>query len=183
MIKAIDLEGFRGVESHVRCFPHILNLAVKVLWLEIPCAITMHYSHNMQAILSQFANQLGDDELTSNQARTAAKPRRSMGSAATSTLIDSNSGDDETHSSDDDDDDDDDDGNEQNPDTEPSPLDVLDQDQDVIQAAEAAQEDDLDEAAQSAEDCVTVLESEQKLASTAVSKVSVIFYIFTNHTL
>lgn len=31
MIQAINLEGFRGVESRVRCFPHILNLSVKVL--------------------------------------------------------------------------------------------------------------------------------------------------------
>ena len=30
MIEAIDLEGFRGAESRIRCFPHILNLAVKV---------------------------------------------------------------------------------------------------------------------------------------------------------
>jgi len=31
MIKAIDLDGFRGAESRIRCFPHILNLSVKVL--------------------------------------------------------------------------------------------------------------------------------------------------------
>ncbi len=30
MIEAIDLEGFRGPQSRVRCFPHIINLAVKV---------------------------------------------------------------------------------------------------------------------------------------------------------
>lgn len=32
MIEEINLEGFRGAAGHVRCFPHILNLAVKVLW-------------------------------------------------------------------------------------------------------------------------------------------------------
>ena len=30
MIKALNLEGFRGAESRIHCFPHILNLAVKV---------------------------------------------------------------------------------------------------------------------------------------------------------
>jgi hypothetical protein len=31
MINMIELEGFRGAAGRVRCFPHILNLAVKVM--------------------------------------------------------------------------------------------------------------------------------------------------------
>jgi hypothetical protein len=31
MIQALNLGGFHGAESCVRCFPHILNLSVKVL--------------------------------------------------------------------------------------------------------------------------------------------------------
>ena len=30
MIRELELEGFRGTKGHVRCFVHILNLAVKV---------------------------------------------------------------------------------------------------------------------------------------------------------
>jgi hypothetical protein len=30
MVEALNLEGFRGAKGRVRCFPHILNLAVKV---------------------------------------------------------------------------------------------------------------------------------------------------------
>ena len=30
MIEALNLEGFRGAKSRIRCFLHILNLAVKV---------------------------------------------------------------------------------------------------------------------------------------------------------
>ena len=32
MIKELDLEGFRGTGGRIQCFPHILNLSVKVLW-------------------------------------------------------------------------------------------------------------------------------------------------------
>jgi hypothetical protein len=64
---------------------------------------------------------------------------------------------------------------------------MLDQDEDVIRAAEEAQEGDLAEAAQSAELEVMVTHSEQKAASTALSKVSIIVIyirvIFTDHTL
>ena len=50
--------------------------------------------------------------------------------------------------------------------------DVLDQDEDVIRAAEEAQEEDLAEAAQLAELKVAVTDSEQTSTSMAVSKVS-----------
>ena len=82
--------------------------------------------------------------------------------------------DDDTYSSDDDNDNDTD---------NPSPLDALDQDEDVIQAAEEAQEEVLDEAAESAERCVTVTGSKQKAASTAVSKVSVIVFLGSEYLL
>ena len=50
--------------------------------------------------------------------------------------------------------------------------DVLDQDEDIIRAAEEAQEEDLAEAAQLAELEVAVTDSEQTSASMAVSKIS-----------
>jgi len=62
--------------------------------------------------------------------------------------------------------------------------DMLDQDEDVIRAAEEAQEEDLREAAQLAELKVAVTDGEQKAASTALSKVSLVIYNFehcTNH--
>ena len=64
-----------------------------------------------------------------------------------------------------------------------NPSDVLDQDEDVIQAAEEAQEKDLDEAAQLAELEVTVTNHERHVASTALSKVSIIIYIFTHRSI
>jgi hypothetical protein len=51
-----------------------------------------------------------------------------------------------------------------------------DQDEDIIRAAEEAQESDLNEAVQSAELVVTVTDGEQKAASTALSKVSVALF-------
>ena len=69
--------------------------------------------------------------------------------------------------------------------THASPLDTLDQDEDVIHAVEEAQEEDLNKAAQSAELKVTVTDSEQKAASTALSKVSIVhecsLFFFTFH--
>ena len=56
--------------------------------------------------------------------------------------------------------------------------DALDQDEDVIRAAEEAQEEDLDEAVQSAELEVTVTDHERCVASTALSKVSIIIYVY-----
>jgi len=85
----------------------------------------------------------------------------------------SNSSDDDCCASDDDSGNDDDDRC--NPDFDP--LDILDQDEVVIWAAEEAQEEDLDEAAQSAKLKVVVMDKEQKVASTALSKVSVVIYV------
>ena len=31
MIDSIDLEGFCGIGGRIQCFPHILNLVVKVM--------------------------------------------------------------------------------------------------------------------------------------------------------
>ena len=41
MIRKLTLEGFRGAKSHVRCFAHILNLAVKV-WHHIYLILRMY---------------------------------------------------------------------------------------------------------------------------------------------
>ena len=60
------------------------------------------------------------------------------------------------------------------------PVDGLDQDEDVIHAAEAVQQEDIDEAMQLAELEVTVADSEQKTASTALSKVSLAFILPKN---
>jgi hypothetical protein len=57
-------------------------------------------------------------------------------------------------------------------DDDADPPDVLHQDEDVIHAAEEAQQEDLDHAEETAEIEVTVAGSEQKAASTALSKVS-----------
>ena len=51
-------------------------------------------------------------------------------------------------------------------------IDMPDQDEDVIRAAEAAQQVDLAEAEQEAERELVVMDSEQKVASTALAKVS-----------
>ena len=110
-----------------------------------------------------------------------AKPQPSAKSAATSTLnqsmfpacAGSDSSDDDCCASDDDSGNDDDDRC--NPDFDP--LDILDQDEVVIQATEEAQEEDLDEAVQSAKLEVAVMDKEQKVASTALSKVSVVIYV------
>ena len=110
-----------------------------------------------------------------------AKPQPSAKSAATSTsnqsmfpaCAGSDSSDDDCCASDDDSGNDDDDRC--NPDFDP--LDILDQDEVVIWATEEAQEEDLNEAAQLAELEVVVMDKEQKVASTALSKVSVVIYV------
>ena len=61
--------------------------------------------------------------------------------------------------------------------------DTLDQDEDVIRAAEEAQEADLNDAAESAGLEVTVMDNEQKAASTALSKASVAIFNFNKHLL
>ena len=60
------------------------------------------------------------------------------------------------------------------------PLDGPDQDEDVIHAAEAEQQEDIDEAVQLAELEVMVADSEQKTASTALLKVSLAFILPKN---
>lgn len=84
-------------------------------------------------------------------------------------------------------DEDEDDNSDPDPDSDSDPLDRLNQDEDVIRVAEEAQEEDLDEAAQSAELEVMLTDSERKAASTALSKVSIVIYlrasVFTDHTL
>lgn len=62
------------------------------------------------------------------------------------------------------------------------PSNMLDQDEDVIHAAEEVQEEDLDEVAQLAGLKVTVTNAEQKATSTALSKVSVVIYNFKHCT-
>lgn len=52
------------------------------------------------------------------------------------------------------------------------PLDLLDQDEDVIWDAEEVQEGDIQEAADAAEGAVMVMENEQNATSTALSKVN-----------
>ena len=56
-------------------------------------------------------------------------------------------------------------------------LDGLDQDEDVVLSAEAAQQEDIDQAIQSAELEVRVTDSEQTVASMALAKVSLTFIV------
>jgi len=173
MIKALNLEGFRGAESRIRCFPHILNLAVK-------------------ATLSQFANRLEDEEAQPASALkskgTRAKDHRPTTTTTpaptrgTRKIAPANQGADGDSSDDDGDSSDDDSDSSDGADDEAGtgvndidPSDALDQDEDVIQAAEEAQEKDLDEAAQLAELEVAVTNHERHVASTALSKVSTSF--------
>lgn len=174
MIEAINLEGFRGAESRIRCFPHILNLAVKVSCSRGDPFLLLT---GTKAVLSQFAGQLKDDEASSTPApkpkksRTVAKTsaRRARRTAA---IADSDLSDEDDFNEDGSPDEDSDTGAD---DFDPS---ALDQDEDVIRAAEETQEEDLIEAARSAELEVTVTDSEQTVASTALSKVSPVVYPF-----
>ena len=93
-------------------------------------------------------------------ASTRAPAKRARG-GADDDLSGSGSSDSDGHSSCDDNDGGDD-----------SDSDTPDQDEDVIQAAETAQEKDLAKAEQSAELNVKVTDGEQKAASTALAKVS-----------
>ena len=74
MIKELDLEGFRGTGGPIWCFPHILNLSVKVLWHHLIYACS-YYSRCTKAILSQFANKLDDSRLP-NCASTSKKRKK-----------------------------------------------------------------------------------------------------------
>ena len=66
----------------------------------------------------------------------------------------------------------DDDSSDEECDDDTDPSDVFDQDEDVIRAAEEAQQEDLDDAEETAEIEITVAGSEQETASTALSKAS-----------
>jgi hypothetical protein len=163
----------------------------------------------MKAILSQFANKLDDSGLPPNCASTSKKRKKTTKHRACKQTAPStrgprkiqqtqaaNDGSDLSDGDDDDDDDDDDggsnsdgnsngDGDSNGSDDEGNngdiePADGLDQDEDVIRAAEAAQQEDIDEAMQLAELEVTVADSEQKTASTALSKVSLVFILPKN---
>ena len=139
----------------------------------------------MKAILSQFAKKL-DDELRSVRAPASRKkhpaakgwaqrqsmahsgsthgPGKSVASAVDSDFDDSSDGDSDNDMSDD-------------SDNGTDPLDGLDQDEDVILWAEAAQQEDIDQAIQSAELEVRVTDSEQTVASMALAKVSLTFIV------
>ena len=137
-----------------------------------------NYSPGGKATLSQFVNRLEDEEV-----RSMPAPKSKGG---TQKIAPINQGADGDSSDDDGDDNGDDDGDDDEAGTginDSNPSDVLDQDEDVIQAAEEAQEKDLDEAAQLAELEVTVTNHERHVASTALSKVSIIIYIFTHRSI
>ena len=178
MIKALNLEGFRGAKGRTRCFPHILNLSVKVQHRVYPSIFLILIS--AKAVLSQFSSKLEDDKAqpalaerpaAERQARVRGtaplgpiraptrQARRAASDSSDSDSNDSDSGDDDDcppHSS----------GNND------GDIDMPDQDEDVIRAAEAAQQADLDEAEQAAELELAVTDGEQKIASTALAKVS-----------
>ena len=116
----------------------------------------------------------------SGRVRAAAKtgcPARGMVASASTRSMQGTSPARQTRSTDSDSSDndgyppDDDSNNESNPDV--NNLDTLDQDEDVILAAEEAQEEDLNEAAKLAELRITIVDGEQKTASTALLKVHV----------
>ena len=114
----------------------------------------------------------------SNQTHATAKSTSTLSSRQTRRSNNGNScGDDDD--GDNDDDDDDDDTDEDDDDECDAHIDDLgtDQDEDVIRAAEEAQEGDLDEATNEAELTVTVTDHEKKVASKALSKVSDIIYL------
>ena len=161
-----------------------------------------------KAILSQFANKLGDTETPaapkSKKMRTMAKRWTCTWSTATSAQgtgkivttsqtqstdsdsgnggggfsadddDDDNDGDNDNDDGDNDNDDDGDDDEHNNVTTidDVNPLDTLDQDNDVIQAAEEAQQEDLNEAAHLANLEIMVTNGEREAASMALSKVS-----------
>ena len=187
MIEAINLDGFRGAESHVWCFPHILNLSVKVLWL-LFCMQHFILAHAAQGYSFTVCNKLGNTETPaapkSKKMHTMAKRQTCTQSMATSAqgtgkIVTTS----QTRSTDSDSgnggggfsaDDDDNDGDNDNVTTidDVNPLDTLDQDDDVIQAAEEAQQEDLNEAVCLANLEIMVTNGEWEAASTALSKIS-----------
>jgi hypothetical protein len=122
------------------------------------------YSHDVKAILSQFAKQLDNNEAPSvpksKKTRVPAKRKARI-------LVNDSSDDDDIS-----------DGMRHD-----ASDDTLDQDEDVIRVAEEAQEADLNDAAESAGLEVTVMDDEQKAASTALSKASVVVFHFNKRLL
>jgi hypothetical protein len=173
MIVALDLEGCQGAECCIWCFPHILNLAVKVWCSYIPTF--SWFSQGMKAILLQFSHKLEDEEVqptlvpTSRKKHPAAKHQAHSQSAATSSTCATSR---QTHNTDRDSDDDDSCSSCGSIDDNDSDIDALDQDEDVILAAEMAQQADLVEAKQSAELELVLTDSEWNVASMALAKVS-----------
>jgi hypothetical protein len=130
-----------------------------------------HCSPGAKAILSQFANRLEAESTPSEsneKMRVTAKDRPHLVNTTSTRgmrrIIDSDSSDDDG----------DDSSSADAGDFNPSDDQDLDQDEDVIRAAEQVQQQDLDEAAQLAEAEINVTGNEQWVASTALSKVGFI---------
>ena len=138
------------------------------------------YLPDIKAVLSQFANKVEDNgpqpantpgphAATTHQAHKQPVVRsvsaRGPGRTVTTRQNQGTDCDSDGSGSSDSDDD-------EECDDDADPPDVLDQDEDVIRAAEEAQQEDLDAAEEMAETEVMVVGSEQKAASTALSKVS-----------
>ena len=141
------------------------------------------YSHDVKAILSQFAKQLDNNEAPSvPKSKKTRVPAKRKAHILVNDLSDDDNDDDNDNDNDDDDDNDND--NDDDDDNVSDGMccnasdDTLDQDEDVIRAAEEAQEADLNDAAESAGLEVTVMDNEQKAASTALSKASVVVFHF-----
>jgi len=145
-------------------------------------------SQAAKAILSQFSNSLNDKETQAAPTprknhpaakyRGAAASRSTHGGGGISNDSDdddnNNNGNDNNNNSDDDDnnsDDDDDDNSDDDDDNSDDDGDTPGQDDGIIQAAEAAQQADLEEAEQCAKLNIPVTNSERKVASMALSKV------------
>ena len=207
MINEVKLQGFRGAAGHIRCFAHILNLSVKVLCTlskrepVLTCvtlkAILSQFANKLdvngpaprRARVSR-KRKKGAHRARKRTAPSASThgPTRTQTQAANHRSDDSESSDGDNNrgndggshngsgirngNSDGDSGSDDEGAND-----DIEPTDGVDQDEDVIRAAEAAQQEDLDEAVQSAELEVTVAGCEQMAASTALSKVSLAFIL------
>jgi hypothetical protein len=158
MIEALNLEGFQGAESRIRCFAHIFNLSVKV-WCSYTPTLSW-FSQGTKAILSQFSKKLEDDEIRAALAPMSRKKcpgAQHQQSATTSNLTRVPARQTHPPASD----------NNNN-----SNANMPHQDEDVIFVAEAAQQADLIDAEQLAELELTVTDSEQKIALMALVKVS-----------
>jgi hypothetical protein len=142
----------------------------------------------VQAILSQFANKIEDDDASPEpvpeRVRTTITRRGRVLSTAVFLSVygrerlttSQTQGPSDASSEDDDRDSNDEGSGDDERDSDSSEKgnndnDALDQDEDVIHAAEAAQQIDVDEASMFVELEITVTEKQQKVASTALTKV------------